>query len=499
MNTDSNRSTGAFSSGFQSLVVVIILSVLVSVPGTAEAGLFSKKGSKAKTTKSVTKSRPSTTVFPKKRSTAAVAVPSVIRPPSRTPSKPTVSRVSPPRPESPRPRPEREDSLSPVDRTHPDQLRIFVLSDSQGLLPFGPELQKKLVDAGHEVLFHSVKNGTPYFWQGQWPSPVLTRIYEPAAVPEACGVWREVSMRPRSIEDYVLTYDPDVFVFQAGTNFEQVLAGRYTESIVGMIQESVAVAGSRGARVLWIGPPDARDDVRSEAYQDRAVATLKSALSGVSDLQGHDCFFDSRPHAPIPAGTRGDGEHPTNSVGVAWADAAAAWTVDSVSRLSCDGLLRARGGVETPVTRLFSKTSKEASGTPPRSFRMELELVAKSDPGDIRTLDYTDAFSVFQYRLKSSDAPAGELSGLGVVPPQAQDDGQSLIYVLHWAVHNDGRGPRHTRVSARKIGDTFTMQLAPLSEHPLSGPLATMRQFNDFNDFLAPVFVATDFLGERTF
>ena len=34
--------------------------------------------------------------------------------------------------------------------------------------------------------------------------------------------------------------------------------------------QSLAEAGSRGAKVLWIGPPDARDDVKSVEFQDRA-------------------------------------------------------------------------------------------------------------------------------------------------------------------------------------------------------------------------------------
>jgi hypothetical protein len=41
------------------------------------------------------------------------------------------------------------------------------------------------------------------------------------------------------------------------------------------------------------------------------------------------------------------------------------------------------------------------------------------------------------------------------------------------------------------------MRLSPLAGHPLGEPLSTMPQFNDFNDFLAPIFLASDFLEER--
>jgi hypothetical protein len=71
--------------------------------------------------------------------------------------------------------------------------------------------------------------------------------------------------------------------------------------------------------------------------------------------------------------------------------------------------------------------------------------------------------------------------------------------VLHWAAHNDGNGPRATKVSSRQIGESYSMRLCLLSEHPLNEPLKTMTQFNDFDDFLAPVFVASNFLEERSF
>ena len=77
--------------------------------------------------------------------------------------------------------------------------------------------------------------------------------------------------------------------------------------------------------------------------------------------------------------------------------------------------------------------------------------------------------------------------------------GEPSIYVLHWAVHNDGRGPRATKVASRQVGETYTMRICPLSEHPLGKPVGTMTQFNDFDDLLAPIFASTDLAGERAF
>lgn len=392
-------------------------------------------------------------------------------------------------------------TLSPVPRIRPDLPRVLVLGDSQSLLPFGDTLQKTLVSGGCEVLFHGVKNGTPYFWQGNWPSPVLTRIYEPAASAEACGRSSEVSMIPRSIAEYVAAYDPDVFVFQAGTNFEEDLAGETTAGIVAKIEASLRDASARGAKILWIGPPDARDDVKSPEFQERAVTTLRTALVENLGVQGYDLFLDSRDLCPIPNDHKGDGEHPDNETGSRWGDIAGKWVVDRVQRWRCDGTLRSSPGIApppaaNPVPDSFTRSLQQAS-PPARAFEVDLTLEAKSDPGDIATLPYTDAFSVYRYRIARPTEMLPQLLEFGL--PVDLSKGAPVVYVLHWTVHNAGQGPLATRVAAREIGGTYRMRLNLLSEHPLGPPLGTMPRFDDFNDFGAPVFVAADLLAERAF
>lgn len=456
-----------------------------AAPEVFAGGLFSKFGKKER---KVAKPAPK----PRPRPSAGVLAPAP-RLPKRPPARP-----EPPAPGG-RPRtPLVAGTLAPVPRSRPDQIRIFVLGDSQGLLPFGETLQRELAGRDYEVLFHAVKNGTPYFWNGRWPSPVLTRIYEPAASPEQCGRWAEVSIAPLPVAAYVESYDPDVFVFQAGTNFEEDLASEHTEGISGLIAASLFEATSRGAKILWIGPPDARDDVKPVEFQDRAAATLRAALAAVSQEQGFDGFFDSRPVCPIPNGTGGDGEHPSNETGRLWGAAAAAWVSESIERWRCEDALRPPGGAPaTPVTRLLSSRFGDAAGAGLPALDVELELVAKSNPGDIRTLSYTDAFSVYRYRLRKAGALRPSLSRWGVEVDPATDE--ATIHVLHWAVHNNGSGPRATSVSARGVGQVVPMRIRPLDSDPLSAPLATMPRFDDFDDFLAPVFLAADFLEERSF
>lgn len=486
----------------------IVTAFLVPASGplpVAAGGLFQKRAERQEKTANPPRAKPFSSIFSPKKKEALRATP--VEPSAPAPSSPPAAYQTH-LPASP------SAGLASVPRGRAGQLRVFVLGDSQSLLPFGIELQKSLVAAGHEVLFHGVKNGTPYYWQGKWTSPVLTRLYEPAASPEACGRWNEVSMAPRSITDYIASYDPDVFIIQAGTNFEEDLAGDYTAGILGLIDTSLRQASSRGAKVLWIGPPDARDDVKDPAFQERAVTTLRAALSTTGAAQGIDSFFDSRAVCPIPEGTPGDGEHPADEAGRAWGIAAGSWAASRIDHWRRIGMLPRTASplaaspplpVAVPVPPAPSHglpapapgVVPAAEPAPLRVFEAEFELVAKSDPGDISTLPYTDAFCVYRYRLRQPTVHLPQLLEFGL--PVDFSKGEPSIHVLHWAVHNDGRGPRATKVASRRIGDTFVMRICPLAEHPLGKPVGTMTQFNDFDDLLAPIFVSTDLAGERAF
>lgn len=389
--------------------------------------------------------------------------------------------------------------LSAVPRRNPRQKRIFVLGDSQGHTEFGPELQKQLLMGGHEVIFHAVKNGTPYYWSGQWNSPVLTRVYAPAAEPEEAGVWEQVSLAPRTIGQYVAAYDPDVFIFQAGTNFELDLAKDAPAQISELIRGCVSEAASRGAKVLWIGPPDARDDVKSADFQEKASTTLKAALASISGTQGSDCFFDSRPVCPMPNGSGGDGEHPAPTAARAWAREAAVWALESVQGFEAGRALSNRKSSPPralPVSPLIQALTEARPAT---GYPMKLRLVAKSRVEDPKTMAYTDAFSVFKYELENPDEVMGKLKGLTLTTAAKGDRKPFQVYVLHWTAHNDGKGAATTRVASWKEGSTVKLKLTPLDDHPLRKALGTMRQYNDFDDFDAPIFVASNLLDERRY
>lgn len=389
--------------------------------------------------------------------------------------------------------------LLPVPRRHPRQVRVFILGDSQGHTEFGAAYQRELLMGGHEVLFHAVKNGSPYYWSGMWQSPVLTRVFAPAAEPEEGAVWEQESMRPHSISRYVEVYDPDVFIFQGGTNFELDLARDAPDQIAERVRNSVSEAASRGARVLWIGPPDARDDVKTPEFQEKAAATLRAALEGTTQRQGFECFFDSRPVCPMPHSAEGDGEHPGPAAARAWARAAGAWTVESIRGFQADKSFTHRKPATlgmAPVSPLVADLAR----TPPAArYTMKLRLVGKSRVEDPKTMAYTDAFSVFKYELQNPEEVLSRLEGLTLTAGSSSAGRPKAyqVYVLHWTAHHDGKRAAKTRVASRREGSTVRLQLTPLDQHPLRQALGTMRQTNDFDDFDAPIFVASDLLEER--
>ncbi len=482
-------------------VVVLLFSLHLSHPLYAQSKLFGNK--KEASSSSAEKKKPSKGLFSRLREKRMERKAASIDPLPESPAGPSYSSFHGP--------------LSTAERKNPDQVRVLILGDSQGQTAFGPELRKLLLDDGYEVIFHAVKNGTPYFWEGKWRSPVLTRLYHQETEPDSGNSWRNYSMTPRSISEYVKTYNPDVFVFQAGTNFEKDLAQQNNDYICNLISKSVESAGREGAKILWIGPPDARDNVKSPERQKRASNTLRGLLENVSEKQGYSSFFESLEVCPMSNSVGGDGEHPTVRKAIEWAKLTANWIDQSIINFECDGAHHSdeysapidSSPDETGNSKLRPSANDDnmdlLSSVPiEKRFSMDLKLVTKSELKDVKTLEYTDAFAVYKYELCNYREVETQLAPLELTTSSVAVEGGTereiqTVYVLHWAVHNKGDGPALTRVTTRKSGESFKMDLTPLKEHPLKHTIGTIYQFNEFDDFLAPVFVSIDLYGERTF
>ncbi len=125
-------------------LVAIVVSLLgcAATPEVFAGGFFSKFGKKER---KVAKTAPK----PRTRPFTGLLAPAP-RLPKRPPARPE------PQASDGRPRTSLvAGTLAPVPRSRPDQIRIFVLGDSQGLLPFGETLQRELAGRDYEVLFHA--------------------------------------------------------------------------------------------------------------------------------------------------------------------------------------------------------------------------------------------------------------------------------------------------------------------------------------------------------
>lgn len=324
-------------------------------------------------------------------------------------------------------------------------------------------------------------------------------------------------MVPPPIRDYVTAYDPDIFVIQGGTNFERDLAAESNSIVAEHVHNCLLDATARGAKVLWIGPPDARDDVKSKEFQERSYATIRRITAPFADQQLGFCLFDSRPASPMANDASGDGEHHGPTAARAWARSSAEWVHSALATFAKDPAFLVRvprqgGGPvihpSTPSDGLTSQSPRAipvnplavsvGASIPGRVMTMELRLSGKSHLADPATMEYTDYFSVFRYELENPDAVLPLYPELKLTQAGAGDETVHHVYVLHWAAHHDGNRPDHTVVSSRPIGSTVTIDLVPLREHPLANALGNMPQQNDFDfdDFGAPIFVTPNLFAE---
>lgn len=426
------------------------------------------------------------------------------KPASRSTQPATTRSTSTPKP---KPKPSKPkysslDSLPSAPERIEGKQRILVLTDSQGFTEFGPNMLKILNDAGYQVIMHAVKNGGAYFWTGMWKSPVLTRIYEPSG-----GKYRHVSMRPRTIDEYVAKYDPDIFIIQGGTNIDgDLIKG---DSVDRLVTRCARNAAAKKALVLWIGMPDAQDNVKSPSFQKQASEQLGAALSEISEAQGFNSYFDSLASSLMPNSPKiGDGEHPGPIVASGWAAEAGKWVLANIK-----GFSRTSGSSRALMTD-SGATREETDGdiNPTASSydalmtdfvaedhpSVQLRLVAKSGHAKAEEMSYTDSFSVYKYEVLNATEVIEEFPEYRFVK-SVEEPGKHFAYLKHWTFHrNDEKESPLTPLAALESGTTLSVRLLPEEDHPLHSVLGTMNVVNDFDDYEARIFVSTNLLKERS-
>lgn len=389
-------------------------------------------------------------------------------------------------------------SLPPVAR-EPGKRRVFVLTDSQGFTEFGPKTCEILSANGFEVVLHAVKNGSPYYWSGMWKSPVLNRIYGTS------GRYQQAYLPPFRISDYVREYDPDIFIIQAGTNIDRDLVN--SQGVRTLVAKCASAAAEGGALVLWIGPPDAQDDIKSPDFQSKAVAQLRASLGELSQKQGFDCFFDSLASSTMPNSPRiGDGEHPGPTTSRGWATAACEWSLPHITSYRRTGVARKANrpsgdaNSTAPSENEPDPFEQAMAGFNPKAFpSVKLRLVEKSRHVDLKTFNYTDSFTVYKYEVLNTPAVVTKFPDYAFASAEAEGGAsKAFAYVMHWTVHKQSEDrPAFTPLAGIKENTTFELRLLPREQHPLKSVLRTMSVRNDYDDFEADVFVSTELLDER--
>jgi hypothetical protein len=144
----------------------------------------------------------------------------------------------------------------------------------------------------------------------------------------------QVPVKTPDLKDMINKFHPNVIVFSLGANLAgyakdiEALEDKYnTETnpvqikqlaksisdkknyISNDVRKVCEIAKSTGAKIVWIGPPDGRSDVKPPRVQEELYEDLRKVAAE------YGSFIDSRPFTDIPDGVGGDGVHYWNPAG----------------------------------------------------------------------------------------------------------------------------------------------------------------------------------------
>ncbi len=175
--------------------------------------------------------------------------------------------------------------------------RVLHIGDSHTVGIYGSTIDAAMRETGAQIRTCGVAGSSPSWWYqgtvtkcGYYSRDEKGKVDRPAD-------WRTPRATP-SLPDMIREYKPTVLVVSLGAN----LFGASEATVKRETQRIIDTAKEAGCTLVWVGPPRAREDVKSIAAQDRLCETIKATVG----TQG--TFVDSRPFTKYPSGG-GDGLH----------------------------------------------------------------------------------------------------------------------------------------------------------------------------------------------
>ena len=199
-------------------------------------------------------------------------------------------------------------------------VRVLHIGDSHTVGVYGSTIDELMRQTGATVSTYGVAGSSPSWW---WNGTVTRCGY---SAKDASGkIDRPADWRtPRKTPDFqklIAETRPDVIVISLGAN----LIGASESQIKSQCQKLCEMARASGAKIIWVGPPDGREDRKSTARQSRLYKELEKAVTPYAT------FVDSRPSTEYPE-TGGDGIHYGGPEGTRRAKAWAHKVLDEIQR-----------------------------------------------------------------------------------------------------------------------------------------------------------------------
>jgi len=200
--------------------------------------------------------------------------------------------------------------------------RVLHIGDSHTVGIYGSTIDAAMRETGAQIRTYGVAGSSPSWWYqgtvtkcGYYGRDEQGKVDRPAD-------WRTPRATP-SLPDLIKEYKPTVLVVSLGAN----LFGASEATVKRETQRIIDTAKEAGCTLVWVGPPRAREDVKSIAAQDRLCETIKATIGD----QG--TFVDSRPFTKYPSGG-GDGLHYWGTEG---SKTAKAWAENVLATIQTSG------------------------------------------------------------------------------------------------------------------------------------------------------------------
>lgn len=196
--------------------------------------------------------------------------------------------------------------------------RVLHIGDSHTVGIYGSTIDAAMRETGAQIRTCGVAGSSPSWWYqgtvtkcGYYSRDEKGKVDSPAD-------WRTPRATP-SLPDMIREYKPTVLVVSLGAN----LFGASEATVKRETQRIIDTAKEAGCTLVWVGPPRAREDIKSIADQDRLCETIKATVG----TQG--TFVDSRPFTRYPS-DGGDGLHYWGTEGSKTAKAWAGSVLDTI-------------------------------------------------------------------------------------------------------------------------------------------------------------------------